>query len=93
MFHTYHKKVFYPNLDTGASSGAQPVTVGAEAEGIDGVTTVQSVEVLALIQVPQHGLAILDKENRYKDDETLKKESCKLMLILADMNAAKLCCK
>lgn len=56
-------EVFYPNLDTGASSGAQPVTVGAEAEGIDGVTTVQGVEVLALIQVPQHGLAILDKEN------------------------------
>lgn len=56
-------EVFYPNLDTGASGGTQPVTVGAEAEGIDGVTTVQGIEVLAFIQVPQHGLAVLDKEN------------------------------
>lgn len=53
----------YPDLDAGASGSTEPVTVGAEAQGIDGVPTVQGVEVLALIQVPQHGLAILDKEN------------------------------
>lgn len=50
----------YPDLDAGSSGGTQPVTVGAEAEGIDGVTTVQGVEVLAFIQVPQHGLTILN---------------------------------
>lgn len=50
----------YPDLDTGAGGGTQPVAVGAEAEGVDGVTTVQGVEVLALIQVPQHGLAVLN---------------------------------
>lgn len=57
-------EVFYPNLDTGASGGTQPVTVGAEAESIDGVTTVQGVEVFALIQVPQHGLSILDEKKK-----------------------------
>lgn len=55
-------EVFYPDLDTGASGSTQPVSVGTEAEGIDGVTTVQGVEVLALIQVPQHGLTILEKK-------------------------------
>lgn len=58
-------KFFYPNLDTGAGGGTQPVTVGAEAEGVDGVTTVQGVEVLAFIQVPQHGLAVLNDERKY----------------------------
>lgn len=50
---------FYPDLDAGPSGSTQPVTVGAEAEGINGVTAVQGVKVLALIQVPQHGLTIL----------------------------------
>lgn len=57
-------EVFYPDLDTGASGGTQPVAVGAEAKSIDGVTTVQGVEVLALIQVPKHGLAILKERKR-----------------------------
>lgn len=81
MFYTHITKceVFYPNLDTGASSSTQPVTVGAEAEGIDGVTTVQGVEVLALIQIPQHGLAILNKENGYKQN-VFKKNKIKIYL-------------
>ena len=54
--------IFYPDLDTGASGGTQPVTVGAEAEGVDGVSAVQGVEVLALIQVPEHGLAVLQEK-------------------------------
>lgn len=52
---------FYPDLDAGPSGSTQPVTVGAEAEGINGVTAVQGVKVLALIQVPQHGLTILQR--------------------------------
>lgn len=52
----------YPDLDAGTSGSTQPVTVGAEAEGINGVTTVQGVKVLALIQVPQHGLTILQRK-------------------------------
>lgn len=52
-------EVFYPDLDAGASGSAQPVTVGAETQSIDDITTVQGVQVLALIKVPQHGLAVL----------------------------------
>ena len=33
--------------------------VGAEGEGIDGISMVQGVEVLAIIEVPQHGLGVL----------------------------------
>ena len=33
--------------------------VGAESEGIDGISMVQGVEVLAIIKIPQHGLGIL----------------------------------
>lgn len=56
------KLLAYPDLDAWSSGSAQPVAVGAEAEGIDDVTPIQSVEVFAFIQVPQHGLAILEGE-------------------------------
>lgn len=49
----------YPDLNAGSSGGTEPVTVGAEAKGVDHITAVQGVEVLAFIQVPKHGLAIL----------------------------------
>lgn len=49
----------YPNLDAGAGGSAEPVAVGAEAQGVDDVPSVQRVEVFALIQIPQHGLAVL----------------------------------
>ena len=35
------------------------IPVGAEGEGIDGISMVQGVEVLAIIEIPQHGLGIL----------------------------------
>lgn len=54
----------YPNLDTGASGSTQPVAVGAETQGIDDVPTIQCVKVFAFIQIPQHGLAILNREKR-----------------------------
>lgn len=49
----------YPDFDGRSSSSTEPVAVGGEAERVDDVTTIQSVQVLALIQVPQHGLAVL----------------------------------
>lgn len=49
----------YPNLDAGAGGSAEPVAVGAEAQGVDDVPSVQRVEVFALVQIPQHGLAVL----------------------------------
>ena len=35
------------------------IPVGAEGEGVDSISMVQGVEVLAIIEVPQHGLGIL----------------------------------
>ena len=49
----------YPDLDAGSGGSTQPVAVGAEAQGVDDVSSVQGVEVFAFVQVPQHGLAIL----------------------------------
>lgn len=54
----------YPDLDARASSGAEPVAVGTEAESVDVVAAVQGVQVLAFIQVPQHRLAVLSKRCR-----------------------------
>jgi hypothetical protein len=47
------------DLDTRRSRSAQPVTVGREHEGVDGVAGLERVEVLALVQVPEHGDAVL----------------------------------
>jgi len=50
----------YPDFDTRSSSSTQPVTVGAEAKGVDCITaTIKGVQVLALIEVPEHGLSVL----------------------------------
>lgn len=56
----------YPDLDGGAGGCAEPVSVRAEAESVDGVATIQSVQVLPFIQIPQHGLPVLhdDSETR-----------------------------
>ena len=35
------------------------IPVGAEGEGVDSISMVQGIEVLAIIEVPQHGLGIL----------------------------------
>jgi hypothetical protein len=48
-----------PNLDAGGSGSAQPVAVGGEDEGVDGVTSLQGVQVLAFVEVPEHGDTVL----------------------------------
>ena len=48
-----------PDLDGGTGGGAEPVAVGAEAEAVDGVSVVQGVQVLAVVEVPEHGLGVL----------------------------------
>lgn len=48
-----------PDLDGGTVGNAQPVTVGGEAQGIDDVVVFQSVQVFAVIQVPQESLGVL----------------------------------
>ena len=48
-----------PNLDRWASGSAQPVAVGGEAKGVDGIGVIQSVQVLAIIEIPQHSFCVL----------------------------------
>ena len=48
-----------PDLDAGAGSGAQPVAVGREAQGVNCVGMVQGVQVLAVVEVPKHGFGVL----------------------------------
>jgi hypothetical protein len=48
-----------PNLDGIVRSGTQPVTVGRKDQSIDNFTSIQRVQTLALVQVPQHGSVVL----------------------------------
>ena len=48
-----------PDLDGRTGTGAKPVTVGGEDEGVDDVSSVKRAKVLALVQVPQHGDTVL----------------------------------
>ena len=45
--------------DAAGSGGAEPVAVGREDEGVDLITSVQGVQVLRLVQIPEHGSSIL----------------------------------
>lgn len=49
----------YPDLDRRSKSSTQPVSIWREAQGSDDVVVVQCVQVLAIIQVPQHRLHVL----------------------------------
>lgn len=45
--------------DGAGSSSAEPVAVGGEDEGVDLVVGVEGVQVLGLVEVPEHGGAVL----------------------------------
>ena len=45
--------------DAGGGGSAEPVAVGGEDEGVDLVTGVEGVEVLGLVEVPEHGGTVL----------------------------------
>ena len=47
------------NFDATGGRSAQPISVWGENEGIDDITGLQGVEVLALVQIPEHGDTIL----------------------------------
>lgn len=42
------------DLDARSGSGAQPVSVGGEGEGVDGVSSFERVQVLSFIKIPEH---------------------------------------
>lgn len=45
--------------DTAGSSSAKPVTIRGEDEGVDLVTSSEGIEMLGLIEVPEHGGTVL----------------------------------
>ncbi len=47
------------HLDAGLCGSAQPVAVGGEAQSMDDITSIQTVQPLALCQIPQHGNTVL----------------------------------
>jgi hypothetical protein len=47
------------DLDARSGGGAQPVPVGGEDQSVDNVTSLQRVQVFALVQVPEHGDSVL----------------------------------
>ena len=47
------------NGDGGRSSSAKPVSVGGEDKGVDLISSLERVEVLGLVQIPQHGGTVL----------------------------------
>lgn len=52
----------YPYFNGRSKRSAQPVSVGGKAQGSDDVVVIQSVQMLSIIQIPQHSLAILQKQ-------------------------------
>mmetsp|Transcript_13390 Transcript_13390/g.26055 ORF Transcript_13390/g.26055 Transcript_13390/m.26055 type:complete len:216 (-) Transcript_13390:369-1016(-) len=48
-----------PNLDAGVGRGAKPVAVRREDHRVDDVAALERIQMLALVQVPEHGSAIL----------------------------------
>lgn len=48
-----------PDGDARVGTSAQPVTVGGEAQSVDSVSSLKRVQVLTLVQVPEHGSSVL----------------------------------
>jgi hypothetical protein len=48
-----------PDLDARVGGSTQPVAVRREGEGIDDVTSLKGVEVLGVVQVPEHDNSVL----------------------------------
>jgi len=48
-----------PDFDGGAGGGAEPISVGREGEGVDSVSAIERVKMFALVEIPEHCLAVL----------------------------------
>jgi len=48
-----------PDLDGRLGGSAEPVPVGAEDKGVDDISGIEGVEVLPLVEVPEHGDSVL----------------------------------
>jgi len=52
------------NLNAAGGGSTEPVAVGAEHEGVDDITGLQRVQVLAIIEIPEHGDTVLSTGSR-----------------------------
>ena len=52
------------DLDAGCGRCAKPVAVGGEDERVDDVASLERVQVLALVEVPEHGDTVLTAGRR-----------------------------
>lgn len=48
-----------PDLDPRSESGTEPVTIRAEAQSCNNVVVLKGVKMLAIVQIPEHGFAVL----------------------------------
>ena len=48
-----------PDLNSGLGGSAEPVPVGTEDQGVDDIASIKRVEVLPLVEVPEHGDSVL----------------------------------
>jgi len=48
-----------PDLDGGIGGGAQPVVLRREAHGVDGRVGIEGVQVLSVVDIPEHGGSVL----------------------------------
>lgn len=61
-----------PDFDGGTSSSAEPVAVRAEAESVDFSTSLKSVEVFALVEIPEHGNTVFTTRST---ERTVRRDS------------------
>ena len=46
-----------PDLDGSVSGGDEPIVLGAESQCVDGATSIERVEMLTIIDIPEHATA------------------------------------
>lgn len=61
-----------PDLDRGGSGRAEPVTVGAEDEGMDEIAGLEGVQVLGGLEVPEHDSGVLATRST---ESTIRRDS------------------
>lgn len=59
MSNLYLRCETYPDFNRRTSGSTEPIPVGGEAKSINDVIVIQSVEMLLIMKIPEHGLGVL----------------------------------
>lgn len=59
MLNDYSLALKVEDFDAAGSGSTQPISVWGENKGIDNIAGLQGIEVLALVQIPEHGDTVL----------------------------------